>query len=137
MKKVLSIAHSSLPSIHNSMFSSNKISQHNLNSNIPYRPYTIRTIHTIQTQHCSWTPQFWHTGKTGRICHAQYSKYIVLYIAATHNISHSPCTSTSTHHTAFHNPLHTTNKHTKHICVSSQNGTRCRDGVKVLWCHSI
>ena len=25
---------------------------------------------------------------------------------------------------------------TNHICEWWQNGTRCRDGVKVLWCHS-
>jgi len=37
---------------------------------------------------------------------------------------------------AFHNPsLHTTNKHTAYLCKWRQNGTRCRDGVKVLWCH--
>ena len=35
---------------------------------------------------------------------------------------------------AFHNPSLQTN--TKHICKWRQNGTRCRDGVKVLWCHS-
>ena len=28
------------------------------------------------------------------------------------------CTPSTTHHTAFYNPLHTTKKHTKHICVS-------------------
>ena len=80
-----SIVHSSLPSIHNSMFSSNKTSQHNLNSNIPYRPYAIHTIHTIQTQHCSWTPQFLHTGRTDHICHTQYSNYIVHCSHSQHN----------------------------------------------------
>ena len=41
--------------------------------------------------------------------------------------------------TAFHNSsLHTTNKHKaySYFCKWWQNGTRCRDGVKVLWCHS-
>ena len=33
---------------------------------------------------------------------------ITVYIAATHNITHSSCTPSTTHHTAFHNPLHTT-----------------------------
>ena len=32
--------------------------------------------------------------------------------------------------------LHTTNKHKAYLCKWWQNGTRCRDGVKVLWCHS-
>ena len=41
-------------------------------------------------------------------------------IAATHNIPHS---------TAFH--MQVTN--TRHSC---QNGTRCRDGVSLLWCQS-
>jgi len=41
------------------MFSSNKISQHNLNSNIPHRP-------------SSSTAQFQHRVKTDHICHAQY-----------------------------------------------------------------
>jgi len=72
----------SLPSIHITMFSSNKISQHNLNFNKSYRPYTI---HTIQTQHWSWIPHFLHTGKTDHICHAQYSKYIVHCSHPQHN----------------------------------------------------
>ena len=59
-----------------------QISQHNLNSNVPYRPYTA---HTIQTQHCSWTQQFLHTGKTDHICHAQYSKYTVHCSHPQHN----------------------------------------------------
>ena len=46
-------------------------------------------------------------------------------------------TPTTTHHTAFHNlSLHTTNKHKAYLCKWWQNGTRCRDGVKVLRCHS-
>ena len=81
--------------------------------------------HTIQTQHCSCTPQLLHTVKPDHICHAQYSNHI----AATHNTT--PCTLKCTTHpplptplpsttllcpttrpTAFHNPsLHTTNKH--------------------------
>ena len=41
-------------------------------------------------------------------------------------------TPSTTHPTAFYNPpMHTTN--TRH---SWQNGTRCRDGVNVLQCHS-
>ena len=43
--KVLSIAHSSLPLIYiSTVFSSSKISQHDLNSNTSYRLYTIHTI---------------------------------------------------------------------------------------------
>ena len=38
------------------------------------------------------------------------------------------CTPTTTHPT--------TNKHKAYLCKWWQNGTRCRDGVKVLWCHS-
>ena len=50
------------------------------------------------------------------------------------NMHYTPST---THHTAFHNPpQHTTNKHKAYLCKWQQNGTRCRDGVKVLWCHS-
>ena len=44
-------------------------------------------------------------------------------------------TPTTTDLTAFHNPsLYTTNKHIAYF-KWQQNGTRCRDGVKVLWCH--
>ena len=84
----------------------NKISQHNLNSNIPYRRYSI---HSMQTQHCSWTSQFLHTGKTDHTYQAQYTKYIAVcsrpqYNPVSHNITQSPCTSTytpsTTHHTA-------------------------------------
>ena len=62
------------------MFSSNKISQHNLNSNIPHRPSIAQALHSF----CMQSRQ--------TICHAQYSNYI----AATHNITHSPCTSKCT-----------------------------------------
>ena len=64
------------------------------------------------------------------------------YIAATHNVTHFPCTSTYTTHPAIHPPppqlpstilLCTQLTNTKH---SQQNGTRCRDGVNVLWCRS-
>ena len=117
MNKVLSIAHSTV--LHRSisaMFSSNKISQHNLNSNIPYRPYSY-------VSYVPYRPSTAHGLHSFRIQARQTISAILsiartLYIAATHNITHSPCTSTCTHHTAFHSPLHTTNKHTKHICVS-------------------
>ena len=65
-----------------------------------------------------------------------------LHLNITPPPPHSPCTSTCTpstaHHTAFHNPLHTTNKqtHKAYLCKQRQNGTRCRDGVKVLSSHS-
>ena len=61
------------------------------------------------------------------------------YIAATHNITYSPCTSTCTTHPALPFPLPSTTllgtqlTNTKH---SWQNGTKCRDGVNVLWYHS-
>ena len=51
-----------------------------------------------------------------------------------HNMHYTP---TTTHPTAFHSPpLPTTNKHKACLCKWWQNGTRRRDGVKVLWCHS-
>ena len=92
------------------MFSSDKISQHNFNSNIPYRPSTC-------------TPQFLHTCKTEHICHAQYSNYII----ATHNITHSKCTSTCTTHLPLPIPLPSTtllctnNKHKAYLCKWCQN----------------
>ena len=100
-------------------FDSNKISQHN------------KPQHTTQTQHCSSTAQFLHTVKTDHIFHAQYSNCI----AATHNITHSPCTSKCTTHPPLPTPLQK-NKNKSYLCKRWQNGTRCRDGVKVLWCHS-
>ena len=36
-----------------------------------------------------------------------------------------------THHYSSHY-----NKHKAYLCKWWQNGTRCRHGVKVLWCHS-
>ena len=63
-------------------------------------------IRTIQIQHCS---QFLHTRQT---IPAMLSSN---YIAATHNITHSPCTSTCTTQTALPTPLPSTtlltNKH--------------------------
>ena len=61
-----------------------------------------------------------------------------LYIAAIHNITHSSTYTPSTiHHTTFHNPLHTTKTHKSSLCKRWQNDTRCRDVVKMLWCHSL
>ena len=74
------------------MFSTNKILQHNLNSNIPYR---FRTAYALQ---------FLHTGKTDHICHAHDSNYI----AANHNIIHSACTSTCTTVPILPTPLSST-----------------------------
>ena len=98
-------------------FISNKISQHNLNSE-----------HTIQTRHCS---QFLHTRQS---IPAMFSSNY------THNITHSPCTSMCTTHPAIPGStlpsttlLCTQLTNTKH---SWQNGTRCRNGVNVLWCRS-
>ena len=72
---------------------------------IPYRPSTARALHS-----------FCIRAKTDHICHAQYAT--TLYIAATHKITHSPCTSTCTTHpalptTVFHNPPCTQ----LHICA--------------------
>ena len=53
--------------------------------------------------------------------------------------THSPCTSTCTTHPAIPSQLPSTTllctqlTNTKH---SWKNGTRCRDGVNVLWCRS-
>ena len=92
------------------MFSSNKISQH-----------TLKLQHTTQTQHCSSTAQFLHALKADHICHAQYSNYI----AATHNITHSP--SKRTTHPPLPTPLH---KNTNHICAS---GGKMAQDVGMVW----
>ena len=62
------------------------------------------------------------------------------YIAATHNITHSPCTSTCTTHPPLPSPLPSTTLPCTQLTNAKytwQNGTRCRDGVNVLWCHSL
>ena len=87
-----------------------------LNSNIPHRP-SIAQVCTVSA--CTQDRPY---------CHAQYSNYI----AATHNITHSP--SKRTTHPPIPTPLQ--KKHKSYLCKRWQNGTRCRDGVKVLWCHS-
>ena len=83
------------------MFSSNKRLQHNSHSNMPHR---LSTVHALL--HVRWTIS------------AMLSRNEV---AATHNITHSPCTATPTTHLelhtphAFHvqdnHPVHTSNKH--------------------------
>ena len=74
------------------MFSSNKISQHNLYSNMPYRLSTTCALHM----------QLLHTRQT---ISAMLSSN---YFAATHNKTHSPCTSTCTTYPALPNPLPST-----------------------------
>ena len=80
-----------------------------------------------------------HTVKSDHICHAQYSNYI----AATHNITHSPCTSKCTTHPPLSTSLPSTTllctQQTQTIFVYLSGGKIAqdvyRDGVKVLWCH--
>ena len=99
----------------------------------PYLPCSAAKFHNIPYR-CSCTPQFLHTGKTDHICHADYTNYI----AATHNMTHSPSTSTCTTHPALPTPMPSTTllctqlTNTKYLCKWQQNGTRCRDRVKVL-----
>ena len=51
------------------------------------------------------------------------------YIAATHNITHSPYTSICTTHPALPTPLPSS------TTILYTQLTNTRDGVKVLWCH--
>ena len=78
-----SIAHSTVFYRYiSTMFSSNKISQHNLNFNVPY---TIHTIHTMQTDPTLlWTPVSAYRQDRPDL-HAQYSKYIVHCSHPQHN----------------------------------------------------
>ena len=102
-------------------FISNKIWQHNLNSQHTIRPITA---HSFCIQDRLYT------------CHAQY----VATTLQSPTTQHTPCMHpTCTTHTAIPSPLPSTTllrtqlTNTKH---SWQNGTRCRDGVNVLWCCS-
>ena len=61
------------------------------------------------------------------------------------NVLHRHVTHFNAHQSVLHThhyPPHrlpqpfSTNKHKAYLCKWWQNGTRCRDGVKVLWCHS-
>ena len=68
---------------------------------------------------------------------AMLSIATTLYISATHNITHSPCKSTCTTHPATPTTLPSTTllcTQQAYLCKWQQNGTRCRNGVKVLWC---
>ena len=69
--------------------------------------------HAIQTQHCLCTPQLLHTRQT------MFAMLSSNCVAATHNTTSATLL------------MHTTN--TRH---SRQNGTRCRDGVKVVFVSS-
>ena len=55
----------------------------------------------------------------------QRETYYTYVTYVTHSLCTSTCTPSTTHHTTFHNPLHTTNKHTKHICVSRSLVIQC------------
>ena len=103
INKVLSFAHSSLIHIKTTMLSSNKISQHNLNSNIPHRPSIAQAVHSF----CMQSRQT---------------------ISAMLSLATTLQQPTTTHPT--------TKKHKAYWCKWWQSGTRWRDGVKVLGCHS-
>ena len=95
-----------------------------LNSNVSHRPSIAHALHRFCIQ----------SRQTIYICHAQYSNYI----AATRNITRSPCISKHTTH-PLPIPLPSITllyKHKAYLCKWWQSGTKCRDGVKVLWCHS-
>ena len=90
------------------MFSSNKISQHNL---------ITPTYHTDPCSSCTPVSAF----KTDHTCHAHYSNCI----AATHNITHSPCTPASAlktdHicHAHYSNCIAATHNITRSPCTST------------------
>ena len=83
----------------------------------------------LPTYHIDLAPLTLPAYKTDYTCYA--------HNAATHNITSSPCTSACTTHQQY--PRHCLPQpsytHNKHI-HSYQNGTRCREGVNVLWCCS-
>ena len=76
-------------------------------------------------------PQLLHTRQT------IFAMLSSKYIAATHNTTHSPCTSTCTTHPALPTPLPSTTL----LCTQLTQGTvgkmaQTVEMVKVLWCHS-
>ena len=93
------------------MFNSNKISQHNLN-NIPHRPSIAQALYSFCMQ-------------SRQTISAMLS--LASYIAATHNTTHSPCTSKWTTHPALPTPLQ---KNTKHIGAS---GGKMAQDVGMVW----
>ena len=104
------------------MFSSNEISWHNLNSNIPYRPNTAHALH-------SFCIQAWQT------ISAMLSIATTLQPPTTYPTPHAiniHYTPTTTHHTAFHNP-----SLTQSIFALSDSKMAQDVGMMwVLWCHS-
>ena len=121
MNKVLSFAYSTvfhMKTTHIFHVSSNKISQHNLNFNIPYRSSTAHALHSFCIQaRQTLSAMFLH-------CSHPHHNSLLMHI----NIHYTPST---THPIAFHNPpLHTPNKHKAYSCKWQQNGTRCKEGVK-------
>ena len=111
------------------MFSSNKISQTNLNSNIPYRPATAHAIHSFCIQARQTISPMFSIATTFVHCSHPLHNSLPMHI----NINNPPLPTTLPSTTLLCTPL----TDTKHICVAKwrQNGTRCRDGVKV-WYHS-
>ena len=101
------------------MSSSNKISQRNLHSNMPYK-----------THHCSWTPHFLHTRQT---ISAMLSTATTLQPPTTSLTLHAHLHSLHTQHYPC-TPLPSTTllwtqlTNTRH---SWQNPTRCRDGENI------
>ena len=96
---------------------------HNITETPTYQTDHIHVYHTytIQTQLALLMDSSFCIQARQTIS-AMLSRASTLYIAVTHNITHSPCISTmhSQHYPphCLHNPLHTTKKHAKHVCVS-------------------
>ena len=101
------------------MSSSNKILQHNLNSHILHRPSIAKALHIF----CMQSRQTISAMLSIATIHCSNPQHNLL---SMHIKTHY--TSTTTHPT--------TKKHKAYLCKQWQNGTSCRDGVKVLWCHS-
>ena len=108
----------------------------------PYQPHSAeKKFHNIKLKLPTYSPdpalltvsayciQFLHTTVSIYQPCSVYSNYI----ASTHNITHSPCTSTCTTHPTILSQLPSTTL----LCTQLTNsGTRCRDGVNVLQCRS-
>ena len=103
------------------MLNSNKSSQHNSHLNMLYRCSTAHRLHSFCIQHllCSVATKL--QPPTTWLLHAHQ------HPLHTHAALYPPH--------CLPQPAYACKQHTQGI-ASWQNGTRCRDGVKVMWCHS-
>ena len=135
MNKVLSFAHSIVLHIKDDPYLPCPAaikSQSITNSNIPHRPSIAQALHSFCIQSRQTISAMPSTATTLQ----QPTLSVHIKMRYTPTTTHPPLPTPLPFTTLLCTQLTNTKRIFVYLCKWWQNGTRCREGVKVLWCHS-